>query len=116
VVLLRGNTMNNQSSPPQNFKINWENTPPDFWKKVTDEDAFPQELLNVNEETLTLYYQAAAQLLEEEKWDEAAEAFVFLTFLNPTYQNFWLGLGIAQQGQSKFQEAIESYLVAYALS
>ena len=71
-----------------------------------------QELLGVTDEILGAYYYAAVQLLEEKNWMDARDAFRFLTFLNPCMHDFWVGLGISEQAQEKFQDAFKSYVVA----
>lgn len=84
----------------------------DFWQKMALEDAIPQKQLNVSDDLLKLYYSAAADLLNEKNWKDARDAFLFLTFLNPNYQNFWLGLGIAEQAMGSFNAALIAYLLA----
>src|SRR5262245_15406726 len=76
---------------------------------------FPQRMLGVSDAVLQSYYEAAAELLSEQKWADASDAFTFLAFLNPSIANFWVGLGIADQWQEKYEGAALSYLMAQAL-
>lgn len=71
-----------------------------------------QELLEVSDETINLYYKAALQLLEEKRWEDAADAFLFLILLSPWVHNYWIGAGIADQSQGKFNDAIHYYTMA----
>lgn len=71
-----------------------------------------QAALAVSDEVLERYYQAAAYLLEQRRWEDARDAFKFLTFLNPTVYNFWVGLGCAEQSMGHYDAAIVSYEMA----
>lgn len=102
----------------EEYKINPENFYQVMSQKMvgtaTMDDKAPQELLGVTDEVLHHYYKAAIKLLDEHNWHDAKDAFTFLTFLNPLVHNFWVGLGIAEQSQSKFDEAILAYTMAEA--
>jgi tetratricopeptide (TPR) repeat protein len=87
----------------------------EFWENLDNPDFFPQNELGVTDEVLTRYYQAAAKILDEKQWLNARDAFIFLNFLNPTHQNFWIGLGVAEQSLGEFSEAISAYLAAEIL-
>lgn len=73
-----------------------------------------QKLLGVSDEVLEKYYQAAWQFLEEKNWFDAMDSFLFLSFLNPYIHAFWIGLGIAEQSQQKYKEALIAYTMAEA--
>jgi type III secretion system low calcium response chaperone LcrH/SycD len=77
---------------------------------------YPQRVLNVSDSLLDEYYNIAKEIINEGSFKEAELAFTFLTFLNPYYQNFWLGLGIACQSQGNFENAIEAYSAAELLN
>lgn len=101
----------------EKFEIQWVQAVQEaaFWDKMVQEDSIPQNVLNVSEELLKDYYTASAELLNEKKWNEARDAFLFLTFLNPGYQNFWMGLGIAEQASGNLHAALVAYLLAEAI-
>ena len=65
----------------------------------------PSELIQMSDTTLEALYQAAKHLYEEKKYQEAADAFTFLTFLNPYQYVFWLGLGNAEMWLNNHQAA-----------
>lgn len=71
-----------------------------------------QEIFGYSDLTMEKFYSAARALFERQLYDEAAEAFYFLTTMNPYVHNFWLGLGMAEQMSNKFQEAILAYSMA----
>lgn len=74
-----------------------------------------QQKLGISNEVLADYYKVAAQLLEEKNWKDATDAFLFLTFLNPSFYEFWMGIGIAQQSQQKYDKALIAYIMAEAI-
>lgn len=73
-----------------------------------------QSLLGVSDEAIEKYYEIARGLLDENNWFDARDAFLFLSFLNPLVHEYWVGLGIAEQSQSKFQQALMAYIMAEA--
>lgn len=54
-------------------------------------------------------YQGAKWLFEQRLFDDAADAFVFLTSLKPDVYAFWLGLGNSEYGRKHFKEALWAY-------
>lgn len=102
----------------ENFKINWKEalSSEEFWNKLSREGTWPQQQLGLSDQLLTIYYSAASEFLAEKNWNDARDAFLFLTFINPSYQNFWLGLGITEQSQAEFHAAIAAYTMAEALN
>lgn len=56
----------------------------------------------------------AYKLLEDGRFDEASDCFLFLTTLYPKDSLLWLGLGIAEQQLSRFEEALSAYEMAAA--
>lgn len=101
------------------YKIQWGESliDPKFWEQTEgDEPRWPQKRLNVSDEVLSDYYTAATQILNDQNWQDAQDAFLFLTFLNPSYVNFWLGLGISFQSQQEYEAALMAYLNAEAIS
>lgn len=84
----------------------------DFFTNAAKKGNASQQLLGISDEVLEKYYEAATALLQQKKWDEARDAFLFLTFLNPTIHNFWMGLGISEQWQHRYDSALLAYSMA----
>lgn len=81
----------------------------DFLRQVAEEKTL-QQIAHVSDETLEKMYQAAKWIYNDKQFKQAAEAFGFLTILNPTRYAFWLGLGNAEF----FNKQYEAALLAYA--
>lgn len=81
---------------------------------LPEKDRSNQKLLDVSDDVMNKYYEVARKLLDEQNWFDARDAFMFLSFLNAYVHEFWVGLGIAQQSQSKYQEALIAYTMAEA--
>jgi type III secretion system low calcium response chaperone LcrH/SycD len=71
-----------------------------------------QETFGISDAVLTRYYQVATHLIEEKKWDDARDAFLFLTFLNSMVHNFWIGLGAVEQSTHNYEKALSVYMMA----
>ena len=71
-----------------------------------------QEIIGYSDETMQKFYAAAYRLFQAEKESEAADAFLFLTALNPAVQAFWVGLGMAEQCLQHYEEALSAYAMA----
>jgi len=71
-----------------------------------------QELLGYTNGTMEKFYSGAHLLYEQGMYQEAADAFVFLTTLNPYVHNFWLGLGLAEQHNEEYEAALVAYGMA----
>jgi type III secretion system low calcium response chaperone LcrH/SycD len=83
------------------------------WVDQSIKDAnYFQQVLGVSNEVFEVYYRAAAFLLEAGRFEEARDAFLFLSFLNPFLHNVWMGAGIAQQSLGHYEEACNAYFMA----
>lgn len=71
-----------------------------------------QEILGFNSQTMDKFYGAAHNLFQQQKYEEAADAFVFLTTLNPRVHNYWLGLGMSHQLNQEYDNALLAYSMA----
>ncbi len=71
-----------------------------------------QDALGINDQQLEEYYTLSWKLLEEKRYEESSDAFFFLLNLNPYYQKFWLGFGIAEQAKENYVDAAFAYLMA----
>lgn len=80
-------------------------------QNIKDPNYF-QTLFGVTSQMFEAYYKAAGHLLETGRYEEARDAFLFLTFLNPFLHHVWMGAGIAQQALGKYSEACNAYYMA----
>lgn len=71
-----------------------------------------QEILGYSSEDMEHLYQSAVTLYQSEKYEKAAEAFVFLTTLNPNIYLYWMGLGISEQIREEYENAVMAYEMA----
>ena len=74
-----------------------------------------QDIFGFSDEALIEFYEAAKKIFEQKRFCEAIKAFTFLTNLAPNVPAFWLGLGIAQQNNKEWEQAILSFQAAYEL-
>lgn len=81
-------------------------------KKQVEEGKTFQEILGYSSETMDKFYDAAHHLFQKQQYEEAADAFVFLTTLNPKVHSYWLGLGMSEQ----LIEEHDSALLAYGMA
>lgn len=71
-----------------------------------------QEICTITDATMQKLYKAAVHLYAEKHYKQAADAFAFLSFLNPNVSLFWRGLGNAQYHLHHYEAAL--YALAYA--
>lgn len=71
-----------------------------------------QEIIGYSTETMEKFYQGACRLFEQHRYDDAADAFVFLTTLNPYVHNYWLALGMAEQAREEYSAALVAFGMA----
>lgn len=81
-------------------------------KKELAEGKSAQEILEVSDDVMSKFYEAAYHLFESKRYLDAANAFLFLITLNPYQHNYWLGLGMATQMCHDFEAAIDAYEMA----
>ena len=76
------------------------------FKKVNNEKVLMQHLqegkplqvlFGFSNEATAEFYGAAKSILEQKRFEDAMNAFLFLTTINPYISDFWLGLGMSQQ-------------------
>lgn len=71
-----------------------------------------QEILEFSDETMGKFYQAAHGLLEQNRYEDATNAFIFLVTLNPLHPEYWMGLGAALHFTHDYEAAIDAYEIA----
>ncbi len=81
-------------------------------KKQIEEGKTFQEIFGFNVVSMEKFYQAACRLFEQQQYEEASDAFLFLTTLNPRVHNYWLGLGMSEQLNGEHDAALIAYNVA----
>ncbi len=68
-----------------------------------------QEFANVDNTTMDCLYQGARRLYDLKQLEAAADAFLFLTGLNPDTHVFWLGLANSEFDRKNYKEALSNY-------
>lgn len=71
-----------------------------------------QEILEFEDHSMAKFYAAACLLFDHGKYEDAANAFLFLITLNPQNFDYWLGLGMSAQMDEKIDEAVDAYEMA----
>lgn len=74
------------------------------------------EMLGYSDQDIDKFFDAASQLMNDKRFEEAKQAFFFLVTIAPNRSECWLGLGYAY-GQCKEPEgALRSYIRVIELS
>lgn len=81
-------------------------------KKELEEGKTAQEIIGFSDATMAKFYKAAYRLFEHRRFQDAANAFLFLATLNPYNHEYWLGLGMASQLSQDYESAIDAYELA----
>jgi type III secretion system low calcium response chaperone LcrH/SycD len=85
---------------------------PEVLKRQMKEGKTFQEIIGYSHDAMEKFYSIAHGLFQRQEYDRAADAFVFLTTLNPYVHNYWLGLGMSEQLNGGFQGALLAYAMA----
>lgn len=85
---------------------------PDVIRKQVKEGKTFQEILGYKQEAMDKFYETAHGLYQMQDYQKAADAFLFLTTLNPYVHNYWLGLGMSEQLNESYQGALLAYAMA----
>lgn len=94
---------------------------PSVLKKIQDKNGLEkelksgkhlQEILEFSPETMAAMYRSAHHLFEEHHCKEASKAFLFLTTLDPSNFDYWLGLGMSIQLCGDYEGGIDAYEIA----
>lgn len=81
-------------------------------RRYVEEGKTFQELLGIEEESMDSFYQKARSLLEAGRHRDAGDVFIFLTTLNPFVSAYWLGLGMCEQFEEEYKQALIAYSMA----
>lgn len=71
-----------------------------------------QEIMGFKEETMAKFSAGAYRLFEHRRYEDAANAFLFLVTLNPYHHDYWVGLGMSTQLCGDYEAAIDAYEMA----
>lgn len=82
---------------------------PELLRKQIEEGKTFQEILGYSQETMDKFYAAARQLFQKQEYRDSADAFIFLSTLNPYVPTYWLGLGMSQQLEGEYQASLLAY-------
>jgi len=85
---------------------------PDVLRRQMEEGLTFQEIIGYSHETMEKFYHVAHRLFQAQEYEKAADAFLFLTTLNPYVHHYWLGLGMAEQLNGGVQQALLAYAMA----
>lgn len=81
-------------------------------EKELAEGKTAQEIMEFSDKSMAKFYNAAYILFEHKRYQDAANAFLFLATLNPHHHEYWLGLGMATQLSQDYESAIDAYELA----
>lgn len=83
-------------------------------KQVTEENVFTplQNIIGLSEKTYTQFYEAGKNLYEQKLFDKAADVFFLLAFLNHSFYNVWISLGLCEQRCGHFELALKAFAMA----
>jgi type III secretion system low calcium response chaperone LcrH/SycD len=87
---------------------------PAIIQRFIDEDQCFQDVVGFEQEVMDEFYRVAHRIFQEGRYYEAADAFVFLTTLNPYVYEYWLGLGMAEQLTEDYPSSLTAYAMAIA--
>lgn len=85
---------------------------PDYIARELAEGKSMQEIFDYDEKTMHAFYEVAYGLFQKQAYKEAADAFFFLSNLNPYIPTFWLGLGMSEHLNHHYDSAIMAYNMA----
>lgn len=85
---------------------------PEYLEQCIAEGKTFQEILGYTDELMQEMYSNARHHLENEDFENAAAAFVFLTTLNPHIHEYWMGLGMSEQLRGEYETALVAYRMA----
>ncbi len=85
---------------------------PVVFKQQIDDGKTFQEILGYTDVMMEKCYKVAYSCFQRQQYEKASEAFTFLTTLNPTVFNYWLGLGMSEQMCEEYHSALLAYAMA----
>lgn len=105
-----------ENAAPDEFHIPHEHlarlNDPEVLRRYVEEGKTFQEILEFDEKTMQDFYRVARNLLDRNQSQDAVDAFLFLTTLNPFVSAYWVGLGMCEQLQEEYKRALVAYAMA----
>jgi type III secretion system low calcium response chaperone LcrH/SycD len=71
-----------------------------------------QKMYQMTDSDIEMMFVAASRYMGRQEYEDAADAYLFLTFLNPYRTDFWIGLGEASRLSEQLDRAIDAYQMA----
>jgi len=87
------------------------NDPETVLKQIRDGVTF-QEILGYDSSTMNKFYGAASRLFDLQEYRKSADSFSFLTTMNPYVHSYWVGLGMSEQLDGEYADALLAYAMA----
>lgn len=81
-----------------------------------DEDSNFQKILGISDQIMVHFYKIGSGCYQQKDLDSASSIFRILTFLDARVYQHWLSLGIVNQCQKRFDEAIHAFALAAVLN
>lgn len=80
----------------------------------SEEDIFLplQDEIGFSQKTYAQFFDAGRDLYEQKLFKQAADVFFLLSFINHSYYNVWLMLGLSEQKCGNFDSALKAYAMA----
>lgn len=88
---------------------------PSYLQEEVEKGKSFQDIIGYTSETMDKFYGVAYNLFQQQKYEEASDAFIFLTTLNPRVHSYWLGLGMSEQLNHEYDNALMAYSMASLL-
>lgn len=82
------------------------------FKKSLAKGKSVQEALNISEKAMIVLRQAAKELLDTKRYQEACDAYLFLSMIDSDSGDDWLHLGMAFQFCHQYEHALDAYEMA----
>ncbi len=82
---------------------------PELFGKAMNEEQTLQEIMGWETETVLDMYDAAVRLAGNNRYEDASDAFFFLTTINPNIPSFWIGFGTCMKYLGKIDDAMMAY-------
>lgn len=67
------------------------------------------EILGLSEEQAQEWYRFGFTLIQEERYQDAADVLMLLTFILPDYPNVWMAFGAASFRLEEWENSIDAY-------
>lgn len=97
----------------EEFQERFVNFNPD--KSLLEKSHSIKEILGISDFVLYCYYLVGYNLFQKGHFQQASPLFFFIAVLNPLVKDYWLSLGIAEQENKQYEQAIYALRTASLL-